>query len=72
MAAGRLKRLLRRLYKISPPDSLIPASWCDKGYGQGRITTSTYPEADDIADAHRYMEANKNTGKIVVEVSAGY
>ena len=27
---------------------------------------------EDIAEAHHYIEANKNTGKIVIEVSAGY
>jgi len=31
------------------------------------VIDSTY-KLEDIADAHRYMEANRNTGKIVIEI----
>ena len=36
--------------------------------GKLRPVIDSIYSLDDIADAHRYMEANKNTGKIIIEI----
>jgi NADPH2:quinone reductase len=37
--------------------------------GRYRVSTNRVFRLDEIVEAHRYMEANQATGKIVVKVS---
>lgn len=56
-------------YKIRLSQDLQDFAWPLFGKGQLKPIIDSVFDWTDVANAHRYMEANKNTGKIILKVS---
>ena len=56
-------------YKIKLSQDLMHFAWPLFTDGRLKAVVDSVFDWEDVADAHRYMEANKNKGKIILKVS---